>query len=138
MKAPKGSVVMKESYEIAINSIDENNRDWHKPINILFESVKKHRLEHCIYEDVSNPDQWHKIKEFVFSKNEINHNWYFIHWCNEVWRSNGIEKSNPIYESNYGQLLLEYKLVNELSKIEVKRHDRIIKIKLIIDDFLER
>lgn len=137
MKAPKGSLVMKESFETAIIAIDENNRDWHKPINILYETVRGHQLEHCIYEEVSNPDQWHEIKAFVFSRSEFKSNWYFIHWCNEVWRSNGLEKSNPLYDSNYGQLLLQYNLIAKLSEKEVKHHDRMMKFKLIIDDLIE-
>lgn len=133
MKAPIGSELMKKCYEDSILEIDENNRDWHKPIKILIKNVFEFKLEHYIVTDICNKDRWDLIKNFIYKQKKIPTNWFFIHWCNENWRTKNISKQNPIYYSNYGQLLLDYNLIPNLDLKEKKEHDRKLKIKLFLD-----
>lgn len=126
LKAPKGSALMWACYQEASVSVDENNRDWHKPIEILAGNVKRFGLEKYIVSGVSNTDEWHKVKYFVAGNAKLPNGWCFIHWCNEVWRSNNISKNNMVYGSVYGKLLLSYNIVNKPSSV----------IKLRINDWL--
>lgn len=138
MKAPKGSSFMLKCYEDAVREVDENNRDWHKPIEILVKNVFKFELQKYILSDVSNTDEWHKIRPFVYSnKLTVPSNWHFIHWCNEVWRTNSFDKNTPFYASFYGQLLMKYKLIPVLQKEKWKKNDRILRIRLTVERLLD-
>lgn len=138
MKAPKGSAFMFKCYEDAVREVDENNRDWHRPITILVENVFKFELQKYIVRDVSNTDEWHKIKPFVYSnKLPVPENWYFVHWCNEVWRTNNFDKNAPFYASFYGQLLMKYQLIPTLPQEEWKRKDRKLRVRLTVERFLD-
>lgn len=130
MKAPKGSLLMLECYEEAIRSVDENNQDWHKPIDILVKAVERHGLEDCIYRDVSNSDEWHKIRPFLTREIVFPDQWRFIHWCNEAWRNDFLSKSDIMYQSSLGNLLQEYGLLPRFSEREQSRHDRKIARKI--------
>ena len=44
LKAPKGSELMKHCFEEASAQVDEHNRDWHKPIEILADAVSSFGL----------------------------------------------------------------------------------------------
>jgi len=139
MKAPKGSLLMKRCYEEATIEITENNRDWHKPISILVKNVIDLNLEKYIVKDVNNSDEWHLIKQFVEDFKTFPEDWYFLHWCNEVWRTNGFSKVDPMYFSTYGMLLSNYSLIPKLSLNDMKRHDKNLKFKLFmekVNDFL--
>jgi len=105
LKAPKGSELMKRCYEEASLTVDENNTDWHKPIDILIRNVSLLGLDKYIVSNVSNTDEWHKVAPLVKFSMKIPENWYFVHWCNEVWRTNGFSKEHVPYRSVYGQLL---------------------------------
>lgn len=133
MKAPKGSELMWQCYVDASAQIDENNRDWHKPISILIDNVNAFGLEKYIVQGISNTDEWNKLKYFVSGYQPFPENWYFVHWCNEVWRSNGYSKDNVIYRSSYGTLLHEYGLLPSLPASHWEKHDRNLKRK----DFFE-
>src|SRR5690606_17267238 len=52
LKCPKNSVLMKRCYEEAINEIDENNTDWHKPIDILNKHINELQLQLYIVNDI--------------------------------------------------------------------------------------
>lgn len=138
MKAPKGSELMLKCYKDASREVDENNRDWHKPIEILVNNVFEFNLQEYIVQGVSNSDEWHKIMPFVQNVQlEVPVDWFFIHWCNEVWRSNGYSKNSPLYNSFYGQLLSEYEQIPKISSIERSIHDRNMRIKLSFSRILE-
>jgi hypothetical protein len=137
MKVPKGSKLMLDCYEEAIKNVDANNRDWHKPIEILINNVKKYGLEKFIVKDFSNTDEWHLIKYFVTNNKIIPENWFVIHWCNEAWKSEGISKNEIKYNSTIGELLLRYKLLPELSADEAKKHDSKIQQKIVAKKILE-
>ena len=106
MKCPKGSQLMLDCYNEAITEVTENNRDWHKPIEILNKNVRKHGLENFIFNDVSYPDRWPVIKGFIRKRRTLNQDFYFIHWMNEEWRSRGISKNHIKRKSTLGELML--------------------------------
>ena len=104
MKCPKRSELMKLCYERAILEVDENNVDWHKPITILNDYVKLLGLSSKI-KDFSNQDNWPEISKMLLKKNEIPDTWRAIHWANEEWRRNKIEKNFFMNKSTLGQLM---------------------------------
>lgn len=139
MKAPKGSLLMKRCYEEAVLEVNEFNRDWHKPISILVKNVFELNLEGNIVTNVNNSDEWHIIKLYVENLKTFPDNWYFMHWCNEVWRTNGYSKQDPLYFSTYGRQLTKYDLLPKLNVGEMRKHDSILKFRLFMDkvnDFL--
>lgn len=128
LKAPKGAPLMWKCYEEALATVDENNTDWHKPIEILARNVYALQLEKYIVSDVSNTDEWHKVERYVWHHNPLPSSWYFVHWCNEVWRTQGIEKNKPLYDSSYGNLLLGYGLLPAISPTKQLWHDFALRI----------
>lgn len=136
MKCPKGSPLMWRCYEEASARIDENNRDWHKPIQILVDNVKAFGLEKYVLEGVSNTDEWHKLKRYVSAVHPFPEEWYFIHWCNEVWRTNGYSKDRVIHDSSYGLQLAAYGLLPSLPEPQRKKHDRRLRRKEFFEKLL--
>lgn len=107
MKCPKGSPLMKYCYERASNEVDENNRDWHKPIQILNDGIKKYKLSGYI-RDITNPESFYEIRKLIIKPLEIPGNWYAIHWINEEWRRNRISKNYCGENSVLSQLFKKY------------------------------
>jgi len=101
---------MKLCYEESIQSIDENNTDWHKPIEILNKHIAALQLQSFIKTGVSNPDQWDKTSRFVNYGDLLPQDWYFIHWQNEEWRSRNISKQDFYFKSTLAKLLEKYRL----------------------------
>jgi hypothetical protein len=112
MKCPPHSELMKLCYEEAIASIDENNTDWHKPIEILNKHVALLKLQNYIQTGVSNEDQWDKTSRFIGHSDKLHADWYFIHWQNEEWRSRNITRQDFYYRSALAGLLSKYGLFN--------------------------
>ena len=129
MKAPKGSSLMWNCYEEASATVDENNQDWHKPIEILARNVFAKKLQQYIVSEVSNTDEWPKIERYVWKDSSFPDQWHFVHWCNEVWRTKGIQKDKAIYSSSYGRLLLSYALLKPLSPLNKFSHDMGIRLR---------
>ena len=123
MKAPKGSPLMWDCYQEASATVDENNTDWHKPIDILANNVQAHQLQQYIISDMSNTDEWHKVERYLWKHPAFPQQWHFVHWCNEMWRTQGIEKDKPVYNSSYGALLVTYNLLPLLSAGKRLLHD---------------
>ena len=113
MKCPKGSQLMLDCYNEAMAQVTEDNRDWHKPIEILNEGVRRHQLEGFIFDEISYPDSWPVIKNFIRKSRTLNTDYYFIHWMNEEWRSRGINKNRIKRKSTMGGLMTEYGLMLE-------------------------
>jgi 4-hydroxybenzoate polyprenyltransferase len=130
IKAPAKSQLMKMCYEQALKTIDENNRDWHKPIDILANNVLALGLSHYIYEEVSNTDEFYKFEKFYFLNVEIPETWVFIHWNNEILRTYGVMKDYSLSNSTYSQLLMKYGLLSRNE--DYKKLDKIFKRKLLI------
>ena len=111
MKCPKGSELMARCYEQASQQVDENNTDWHLPIEILVRNVKELELEHFITHNCSIPDRWDLLKPYLFGTKQPDENLFFMHWMNEEWRSRGLDKYDFRIDSCYGKLLIEHGLV---------------------------
>ena len=118
MKCPKKSILMKNCFENGLENINEENKDWHKPIQILVDEVKKQNLVNSIIE-FTNPDSWKLIRKFLIYKKPIPEKWYAIHWVNEEWRRNKINKDYYRPESTYGLLMKKYNINN--SKVELSK-----------------
>lgn len=108
MKCPKDSPLMKKCFEEAVRKVDENNRDWHLPIQILVDNVRNFGLDKYI-QTFSNPDSWDLIRKTLKKDISIPEEWYVIHWVNEEWRRNKINKSIFLKKS------LFYKLCNKFN-----------------------
>jgi len=113
MKCPKGSELMLRCYEEASRAVDEHNTDWHLPIDILVANVKAMKLEGFIVKGHSTFDRWDLVQCFLYTRKRLSDDWWFIHWMNEEWRWNNIDKHDFMIGSAYGQLLVEYGLVEE-------------------------
>lgn len=109
MKCPKNSQLMKDCYEMASQEIDENNTDWHKPVEILNKMIIKHRLDKYIKE-ISNHDSWDLVRRLIIKNQKIPDHWYGIHWINEEWRRNKIDRNYAAVNSVYFNLLHEYEV----------------------------
>ncbi|MFW5805673.1 MAG: glycosyltransferase [Bacteroidales bacterium] len=109
MKVPPRSDLMKSCYEEASQKINEYNRDWHLPIQILADNVEKHKLTNYI-KNFSNQDSWDVIRLLLRKNMDIPEHWYFIHWVNEEWRRNRISKLRTIKGSVFDKLLDKYKI----------------------------
>ncbi|MBX2903866.1 MAG: hypothetical protein KF872_09945 [Chitinophagales bacterium] len=110
MKCPKGSLLMKLCYEEALSEVDEHNTDWHKPIDILNRNIERLHLSGYIVENCSNQDRWDDTGRFVFGMEVIPQEWRFIHWQNEEWRSQQLDKYNFYHNSQLAKLLESYGL----------------------------
>ena len=109
MKCPKGSRLMQICYEQASNSIDELNRDWHKPLTILNENIEELNLSKYIM-DISNQDNWNHIIRLIAGKSKASEDWYAIHWANENWRMHNLSKNCFRKNSTLGELMSKHGL----------------------------
>ena len=91
MKCPPKSELMLRCYQKAIAEVDAENRDWNKPIRILNETLEELGLHQYILE-ISNRDSWNDVRKLAIRKTPIPAHWYVIHWVNEEWRRNKIDK----------------------------------------------
>lgn len=105
MKAPAKSQLMLQCFEQAIREVNENNTDWHKPINILNFHIEKLGLQQYVGDGISNRDWWLEIIDFLYGKKRIPKSWKFIHWTNENFRAFNMDKNNFKIRSTYGNLL---------------------------------
>lgn len=112
MKCPPNSKLMQKCFEEAVKKVDQNNRDWHLPIQILVDKVYALKLDKYI-KNFSNQDSWNVIRKFLKKSEPVPENWYVIHWVNEEWRRNKISKSS------FKKSSLIFKLFQK-HKIEVK------------------
>jgi hypothetical protein len=108
MKCPAKSDLMLKCFEEAEKQITADNRDWHLPITILNRYVMALGLTNFIKSEHSLPDNWNLIFPFVCMRTKIPHHYYFIHWLNEVWRSQKLDKNLAFKGSAYALLLEEY------------------------------
>ncbi|MBI4647898.1 MAG: hypothetical protein HY738_15235, partial [Bacteroidia bacterium] len=109
MKCPKGAEIMKRCYESAIMEINEDNRDWLKPVRILNEQIRTFNLTDFIIE-ISNPDAWRFVRKMLFSKITIHENWMALHFINTDWIRYGIDKERFLSNSTVFGLMKKYGL----------------------------
>ena len=108
MKCPKGSELMKATYEEAFAKCGEHTEEWLLTNKILNKHVKNLGLEKFIFQDYSNRDWWREIEYFIYGHRAIPSGWYFIHWLNEEWRRKKLNKSIFYKKSSLGKLMAEY------------------------------
>ena len=109
IKCPPGSELMERCYEKALSQVNENNRDWNKPIRILNETIEEFDLGKYVRE-ISNADSWFIVRKFIRHEVEIPEHWYAIHWVNEEWRRNKVDKSFSGKKSTLRKLLVQNNL----------------------------
>ena len=102
MKCPKGSQLMWDCYEQAVEEVDETNLDWHKPIAILNEHIVKHNLLKFRHRGLFNNDHAFLLKKYLHWNSSFPSKWYGVHWCNS---SRKINYSN---KSRLGLLISKY------------------------------
>jgi hypothetical protein len=126
MKCPKGSSVMRRSYEEAMARVDANNTDWHLPISILNNNIKHYNLSAYIKSGFSNEDKWADVRKLILFDKPIPENYYCIHWVNENWRTKGLDKNDFKIYSTLGRLLIHFGLIedNFSSLNKLKNHVR--------------
>jgi hypothetical protein len=107
MKCPKGSELMKCCYETAASQINENNTNWHLPIQILNDNLKKLELSKYI-RTISNQDSWNIIRKMLIKDIAIPPEWCAIHWVNEEWRRNNVNKNRFYRKSTMGKVCRDY------------------------------
>ena len=110
IKAPQGSELMLKCYNEAVKTIDANNTDWHKPIDILNRHIKALDMEKYIRDGHGNMDQWEKTNRFILTNSTPPPDWYFIHWQNEEWKYRKLSKTNFYYQSFLAKILEKHKL----------------------------
>lgn len=110
MKCPQGSELMMRCFTQATASVNEENTDWHKPINILNTNISDLVLENYIHQDISNPDRWEITSRYIWETDILPNHWYFIHWQNEEWRFKHVSKKEFYYPSAIGLLTRGYHL----------------------------
>ncbi|MEX2590961.1 MAG: glycosyltransferase [Chitinophagales bacterium] len=134
MKCPKGSELMKQCYDEAIEQVDENNTDWHKPIQILNDNIEKLHLQKYISKKVSNHDKWEETSKYIWTDAKLPEDCLFIHWQNEEWRFKNVSKTDFYYRSALAKLLKSYALLEipndkwRLFKNDLKYHRWIRKL----------
>lgn len=113
MKAPKSSELMAYCFERAIHEVDENNLDWHRPINILNDGIKKYNLEGYVNASYSNRDWWVDILDYFYTNKGFQEEWEFFHWTNENFRAYQLDKNKFKIGSSYFYLLEKLNLVDK-------------------------
>jgi hypothetical protein len=112
MKCPPQSPVMKYCFEQASTLVHADNRDWMLPLRILREGIYKYNLQNKIY-NISNEDSWLVIMRLLKGSPQIP-DWYFIHWVNEEFRNQGIDKEYFLKGSYIHKLLRDYHIDHQI------------------------
>ena len=113
MKCPPKSALMLLCYTEAAAQVDENNTDWHKPIEILNKHVFANQLQAYIFQQVSNLDMWSELVRFVTGAKPVPDHYFFIHWMNEEWRSREIDKNEFRFKSALGEIMINAGLLQK-------------------------
>jgi mannosyltransferase OCH1-like enzyme len=107
MKCPKGSDLMKRCYEQANIKMNENNDNWNLPMQILNENIKTLHLSEYI-RTICNKDSWNLIRKMLIKDIPFPTEWYAVHWVNEEWRRNSVNKNLFYYNSTIAKLCKEF------------------------------
>ncbi len=112
MKCPPKSPLMYACYHDALFLLDENNKNWNRPIEILNNNIVKHDLQQYI-RSFSNQDKWTIVRNYLKKEIEIPEHYLAIHWINEEWRRHKINKNLSLKGSLYSRLLDTYNIKYE-------------------------
>ena len=99
------SSFLKKCFERAIQEVNENNRDWLKPIRILNEEIEEAQLSKYIHKGIVNHDRWSMVDYFRCFPFQKPKNYYCIHWMNEEWRRRNLDKDECIRYSMLDKLM---------------------------------
>lgn len=113
MKAPKGCPLMQAAYQQVRAECDENTTDWLLPNKILNHYIKELGLSEFIRQDLGSSDWWPSVSPFILESKTLPESWYCIHWMNEIWRTQNINKSDAVKSSAYDLLLTEYNIPHQ-------------------------
>lgn len=106
IKCPPKSAFMERCYKQTIAKISPENRTWMLPSAILSDSVTMFNLEKYINDNTTNLDIWKQIQVYLFAKNgTIDNHFIALHWMNERWRSEQMNKAEAVLGGLYAQLL---------------------------------
>ena len=114
MKCPKGSEIMQSAYEESLARCNTDTEEWLMTNRILNKHVKRHGLQKYITSQLSNQDQWSAIAKFIYWECDIPDNWYFLHWMNEEWRRQGLDKKKYFNRTTLAALVRQYPIVIEM------------------------
>lgn len=109
MKCPPKSQLMKWCFEQAAEKVNEQNKNWMLPIQILNDGIKKFQLTDYIHK-LSNNDNFPEVAKLLSTDEAIPDDWLIIHWMNEEWRRFKLEKNKAYTFSIYYSLLKKYKI----------------------------
>ena len=112
MKVPKGCPLMKAVYEQVRAECNENTADWLLPNKILNHHVLEMGLTEFILQDLGSKDWWSSIRSYIMGSETLPKDWFFIHWMNEEWRTQNIDRIETVKGSVYELLLKEYGIPN--------------------------
>lgn len=107
MKCPKGSELMRRTYEETRVRCDENTLDWLLPNKILNKHIRDLDLLKYRKEGISNRDQWPETKKYLLGLQPVPPEWHIIHWSNEEFRMNKLDKDHLKFNNTTLGLLIE-------------------------------
>jgi len=100
---------MYKTYKEVSETCDENTLDWLLPNKILNKHINELGLLKWNRSGVSNMDEWPETKTYIRTNAKIPESWYLLHWMNEEWRMNGLDKNHLRKRySTLGNLLQQY------------------------------
>ena len=101
---------------------------WHRLFRILNEIIEELELREYSVE-ILNRDSWNDVRKLVIRNTPGPEHWYIIHWVNEEWRRNKIDKDYAGKNSVLHDLYIKHNI-----KIPaLSFHTRIInRIKLLL------
>lgn len=110
MKCPAGSAVMRDAYEQTRKYCKPETKEWLIYNKLFNESIVRHQLQEFIFSGQANRDWWDETALFIFSDKPIPPTYYFIHWQNEMWRQEKVNKHKIPAGSTLAKCLTQYDL----------------------------
>lgn len=89
---------------------NEETKDWLLPNKILNEKIQELSLSHFIFDHVSNKEDWLVVNSFLYTNTTPPKEWRFIHFMNEEWRSNQLNKFEVSRGSYLAKLYSKYSI----------------------------
>lgn len=110
MKVPKGSELMKRSYEDSNANTNADTEKYLLPNEILNEHISDLELSKYIQDGLCNREWFPDIEYFLFTSKKISEDWYFLHWINEEWRTQGLDKNSFYNGTIIYDIMKKYKV----------------------------
>lgn len=120
MKCPSHSEIMKIAYDESLQKTSPESKSYLIANEILNENIRKLGLDKYIHNNICNREWWTDIEHYMFSKKQPPANWYFIHWINEEWRTQNINKNELYQNSTIGAFMNKYGINVQLKANDMK------------------